>query len=203
MLSYKEMCTIGSAMVLISTSFVMGVFYSNLAYDYNILFNPTVSQIDFDNSLHHYQMLHGVGRPLLYILGVIAFVGILGNLIRIYKPNPDLQIFEYASMGLFVFGICIFITNIKTGIDCSVTHNWGEVSENQGLAVIGSSNIILLFVFFAVLLLQAGLWYSNYDYEKRLDAFYNQESQENAKNAEKSSKGKKGKTNEKNDKKKV
>lgn len=83
--------------------------------------------------------------------------------------------FEYASLGLYVLGICVFITNIKTGIECTLTGQWGEVTENQGLAVIASSTIILEVVFLGVLFLQAGLWYSNYDYQKRLKKFYEEE----------------------------
>ncbi|CCF58638.1 hypothetical protein KAFR_0F00410 [Kazachstania africana CBS 2517] len=176
MFDYKAICTVSTGLILVSTSFIMGVFYNNLAYDYELLFNPAVTQEAFDNSLKHYQLLNDVGRPLLYILGFVTFLGLIGNIARVYKPNPELQIFEYCSLGLFVLGICIFITNIKTGIECSITHSWGEVTENQGLAVIGSSNIILLIVFLGVLVLQAGLWYSNYDYENRLKAFYAAES---------------------------
>lgn len=176
MLPYKAMCTLGSAVVLISTSFIMGVFYSNLAYDYPVLFTPSsTTAADFERALQHYQFLNDTGRPLLYVLGFIAFIGIIGHLVRIYKPNPDLKIFEYASLGMYVMGICVFITNIKTGIECALTHNWGEVSESQGIAVIGSSNIILIAVFFGVLLLQAGLWWANFDLEARLKDFYAEE----------------------------
>lgn len=153
----------------------MGVFYNNLAYDYHLLFNANATQEHFDNALKHYQTLYYTGRPVLYILGFVAVVGLLGNMIRIYKPNPELKMFEYASLGLYVLGICVFITNIKTGIECTLTGQWGEVTENQGLAVIASSTIILEVVFLGVLFLQAGLWYSNYDYQKRLKKFYEEE----------------------------
>ena len=139
MLPYKALCSLGSALVLISTSFIMGVFYSNLAYDYKILFQPaSVTPEDFARTLQHYQFLNEVGHPLLYILAFIAFLGLVGHMIRLYKPNEDLKLFEYASLGMFVMGVCVFITNIKTGIECSLTGNWGEVTENQGIAVIGS-----------------------------------------------------------------
>ncbi|SMN21331.1 similar to Saccharomyces cerevisiae YDL212W SHR3 Endoplasmic reticulum packaging chaperone [Maudiozyma saulgeensis] len=179
MISYKAMCTLGSAVILVSTSFIMGVFYSNLAYDYKILFQPAlVTAEDFERTLKHYQFLNEVGQPLLYILSAIAFLGLVGHMVRLYKPNEDLKLFEYASLGMFVMGICVFITNIKTGIECSLTGNWGEVTENQGIAVLGSSNIILLCVFLGVLLLQAGLWWANYDLDTRMKQFYAEEAKE-------------------------
>lgn len=199
MLPYKALCSLGSALVLVSSSFIMGVFYSNLAYDSPVIFTPSsTTEADFARTLAHYQFLNETGRPLLYILAFIAFLGILGHLVRIYKPNPDLKLFEYASLGMYVMGICVFITNIKTGIECSLTHNWGEVSEQQGIAVIGSSNVILLAVFFGVLLLQGGLWWASYDLEVRMQQFYAEEAKEKAakEKAAASTKGKgKGKKN--------
>ncbi|CAG59540.1 uncharacterized protein GVI51_G05621 [Nakaseomyces glabratus] len=178
MLSYAEFCTIGSAMILTSTGFLMGVFFACQPYDYHLLFNPQATQEQFDLALKHYQVLSTTPMPVLYLLGFVVALGIIGNTIRIYKPNPDLQLFEYASLGLFVLAVCVFITNVKTGIECSITGNWGEVTQNQGLAVIASSNIILLVMFLGVILLQIGLWYTNYDYQKQLQAFYAEERKE-------------------------
>lgn len=174
-LSYKDVTTVGTGLILIGTSFIMGVFFANQTYDYNLLFNNDATQEHFDNALNHYQTLFYTAPAVRYVLLGVASIGLIGGLIRIYKPNPDLQLFEYCSLGLYVFGICVFITNIKTGIECSITRNWGEVSENQGLAVIASSNIILLLLFIGVIVLQAGLWYTKWEHEQRLQKFYAEE----------------------------
>lgn len=150
----------------------MGVFFGNQPYDYHILFNPKIDQSHFDNSLRHYQTLFYTAPPVLYTLGFVTMIGIIGCLIKVYKPNPDLKVFEYATLGMYVLGVCLFITNVKTGIESAVSGNWGEVTENQGLAVVASSNVILLIVFIGVLVLQAGLWYSSWEYEQRLEQFY-------------------------------
>ena len=194
--TYQEFCNIGTAIVLVCTSFLMGIFYGNQPYDYHLLFNKNATQANFDNSLAHYQILHDTARPVIYIAAAIAFVGILGHLIRLYKPNPELKTFEYASLGMYILGICLFITNVKTGIDCTLTHNWGEVTENQGLAVIASSNVIILFVFLGVLLLQCALWYATWDFQKRLKQFYAEEAA--AKKEKDKSKGKNKKDTKKN-----
>lgn len=175
MLSYAEFCSVGSGMVLTSTAFLMGVFFAAQPYDFHLLFDPKATQEHFDLALKHYQVLNTTPMPVLYFLGGIVMIGVLGNTIRIYKPNPELSMFEYASLGLYVLAVCVFITNIKTGIECSVTGNWGEVTQNQGLAVIASSNIILLVMLLGVVLLQLGLWYTNNDYQKRLAQFYEEE----------------------------
>lgn len=201
-LSYTELCTIGTAMIIGSTSFVMGVFFASQPYDYHVLFNANATKEHFDNALNHYQTLFYTAKPTLYILAFVVLLGILGSLIKVYKPNPELQLFEYGSLGLFVLGICVFLTNIKTGVESAVYQNWGEVTESQGIAVIASSNIILLIVFFGVLILQAGLWYSNWDYQKRLALWRKTEAKEAKASAEEQPESKKSKSEIKKDSKK-
>lgn len=177
-MTYKALCTIGSALVLTSTSFLIGVIFSNQVYDFHILFNPEVTQQNYENSLKHYQAMFYTPPKVLYGFSGIVLVGLIGSLIRIYKPNPELQIFEYGSLGMFVLGICVFLTNIKTGVESSVHGTWGEVTQNQGLAVIASSNIILLLVFSGVIALQAGLWYTEWEYESRLEKYNKEHAEE-------------------------
>ncbi|SCW04001.1 LAFE_0H03730g1_1 [Lachancea fermentati] len=184
--TYRDLCTIGSALILIGTSFTMGVFFANQTYDYHLLFNPDVTEAHFENALRHYQTLFYTHPKVLYAFGFVVSLGLIGSLIRVYKPNPDIQLFEYGSLGMYVLGVCVFITNIKTGIESAKYRNWGEVTENQGLAVIASSNIILLLVFVGVLVLQAGLWYTDWEYQQRLKEFYA------AEETEKTSKTQKG-----------
>lgn len=183
-------------MILSATTFLMGVFFSNMPYDYHLLFNPNSTQEHFDLALRHYQILHETPLPVIVTLCVVAGIGLVGGTIKVFKPNPELQMFEYCSLGLYVLAICVFLTNVKTGIDCSVSHNWGEVTENQGLAVIASSNIILLVMFAGVIILQIGLWYSNWDLQKRLKQFYAEEEQEAASAGKKSEKAEKVKKND-------
>lgn len=173
--AYKDVTTIGTGFILVATSFIMGVFFANQTYDYPLLFNVDATQEHFDNALRHYQTLFHTADNVKYILLGVASLGLIGGLIRVYKPNPDLQLFEYCSLGLYVLGICVFITNVKTGIDCSITRNWGEVTENQGLAVIASSNVIVLLLFIGVIVLQAGLWYTKWEHQQRLQQFYAKE----------------------------
>ncbi|EDO15942.1 hypothetical protein Kpol_480p29 [Vanderwaltozyma polyspora DSM 70294] len=180
MITYADLCSVGTGLILISSSFLMGVFFANQPYDYDLLFNTSSTQEHFDSALKHYQTLYSTNPRVLYVLLGVTALGFIGSMIRIYKPNPDLQLFEYTSLGLFVFAICVFITNIKTGIECSITHNWGEVNENQGLAVLASSNIIFLLMLVGVILLQGGLWYTNWDYQKRLGEFFAAEQAEQA-----------------------
>lgn len=167
-LTYKDICAVGTAMIIGSTGFLMGIFSASQPYDYNVLFNPAATQEHFDIALKHYQTLFYTPKPPLYLLAFVALIGVIGSLIKVYKPNPELQYFEYGSLVLYILGICVFLTNIRTGVESAVTHKWGEVTEMQGIAVIASSNIIILIIFSGVIVLQAGLWYSTWEYEQRL-----------------------------------
>jgi len=48
--------------------------------------------------------------------------------------------------------------------------NWGDVSENQGLQVLAASNLILLAIIVGIVILQGGMWYTKWEYQKRLTA---------------------------------
>lgn len=180
MLSYTDACTVGMGLILSATSFLIGVFYANQAYDYRILFRQDSIQSDFNDALKHYQILHKTPLPILIGLGTVAAVGLLGHLIRIYKPNPDLRNFEYGSLVLYFLGVCVCLSNVKTGVTAAVTHEWGDVTENQGLAVLASSNIILIMFLTGVIMLQGGLWYTRWEHQVRLKQFYEEEAREEA-----------------------
>lgn len=189
MFSYSDACTVGMGLILSATSFLIGVFYANQAYDYPILFDPSSTQSTFNDSLKHYQVLHKTPIPVLGVLGFVAVIGFIGHLIRIYKPNPDLRNFEYASLGLYFFAVCVCMTNIKTGVISAVTGEWGEVNQNEGLAVLASSNIILILFFVGVILLQGGLWYTKWDHQVRLKQFFEEEAKEEADKKKKAAQG--------------
>ncbi|CAR27130.1 hypothetical protein ZYGR_0I04020 [Zygosaccharomyces rouxii] len=180
MFTYSDACTVGMGLILSATSFIIGVFYANQAYDYRILFSADSTQSEFDDALKHYQVLHKTPLPVLIGLAAVAVIGLVGHLIRIYKPNPDLRNFEYGSLVLYFFGVCVCLSNVKTGIISSVTGEWGDVSENQGLAVLGSSNIILILFFTGVIMLQGGLWYTRWEHQVRLKQFFQEEAKEDA-----------------------
>ncbi|AGO10319.1 AaceriABL137Wp [[Ashbya] aceris (nom. inval.)] len=195
--TYRDACTVGSALIVSATAFIMGVFFANQTYDYHLLFNANMTQEHYDNALRHYQTLYFTAQPVLYVFGAIAMIGLIGSLIRIYKPNPELQLFEYGSLAMYVLGVCVFLTNIKTGVNSAHYGNWGEVTQNQGLAVIASSNIILLVVFVGVLVLQSGLWYSEWEYAQRLETFMAEQEAENAAAPKEAAKGGKKSTKSK------
>lgn len=176
------MCT---GIIIATASCLIGVFLGSEPYDYQLLFNGQSTQAHFDKALEHYRTLHETPLPVLYILAAVALLGISANIVRIYKPNPELSMFEYCSLGLYVIAVSLFITNIKTGVECAVTGHWGDVTQNEGLAVLASSHVILILVLLGVILLQAGLWYSNMDYQKRLAQFYAEEAAEKASGSKK------------------
>ncbi|KAH3901471.1 related to Secretory component protein SHR3 [Saccharomycodes ludwigii] len=176
--TYKDTCTIATGLILTSSTFIIGMFFNNFTYDLHVLFSKDATQATFDNSLRHYQALYYSHPAFNYTFYTIAAIGCLAHAVRLYKPNPDMQTFEYISLGLYVMGFCVYLTNIRTGLESSVIRNWGEVSENQGLAIIGSSNIILIMLYFGVLCLQAGIWYTDWDYQLRLKEYYAQEKKE-------------------------
>lgn len=175
MISYKIMRTIGTGLIIASSSFFIGVFFCFQAYDFHLLFDSQATPQHFEDALNFYKSLNDVPFPLVVILGTIYVIGLIGGVFRVAKTNPELTYFEYGSLGLYVLSICIFMTNVKTGIECTLTGAWGEVSQDQGLQVMASSNVILIVMLLGVLVLQGALWYTEYDLDVRMKEFFARE----------------------------
>lgn len=89
----------------------------------------------------------------------IVIVGFIGLLILVYKPSSSLKLYDYTSLGVYFLTLCVFITNIKTGIDAAVYDTWGEVDMPMGINVIGATFVMIVIMLIGVLVLQAGRYY--------------------------------------------
>lgn len=93
------------------------------------------------------------------VLPGVFGVGFIGCFIKIYKPSEDVKYFEYATLGMFVLGIVIYIANIRVGVLSAVHNQWGEVDQNTGISVMAASQLMVIFVFVGILVLQGGFYY--------------------------------------------
>ncbi|GMM36912.1 Shr3 protein [Saccharomycopsis crataegensis] len=194
---YAKLVPIGIGLALSATSFLLGLVYAQVPYTYFTLFSEP-QPVDFDESLAHYQRWYRL--PILgYIpLFIVTLLGFTGLLIVLYKPGANLKLYDYTSLGLYFFGVCVAITNIKTGIAAAAYGTWGEVDMPTGINVIGASQCMMVFFLLGVLVLQAGRYYqiiedenSEIEYQQRLKEFEKQErerQEEEEKEAEKQAK---------------
>lgn len=158
-------------------------------YDYNVLWTtPPVLEAAVDPRAvyfalqeTHLKFLHASPPLISRILHIVIGVGILGFMLKLFKPSEANMLFDGASLVLYMVGITVYIANIVKGLRTVTAGAYGtkvlgqdegivekalEGSESQyigredSLRVLSASNTILALVLMGVLILQAGQWYA-------------------------------------------
>lgn len=174
LMGYKELVPIGTCMIIFAAGFGLGAVYSNLPYDVETLWSYSGNKEVFQHSFDHYLKWANAPAYVHYILHSVFVIGVVGSLIKIYKPSDDSKYFEYGCLGLLVLSIVIYLTNLRTGINSCYYENWGEVPKETGLNVIGASQFMIVVLLIGVLVLQGGLYYAEwYDGQLKIE-FYQQ-----------------------------
>src|SRR5271154_4631735 len=158
-----------------------------LPYDYPVLWSSAVTPESHYATLeNHLRLLHASPHLVPRILHTVIFVGLMGLILKLYKPTDSNMLFDGGSLVLYMAGIIVYITNIVKGLRIVTAGTYGaglvnlsedELDElntggfdrNTGASVLGrednlkvlaASNTILALVLVGVLVLQAGQWYA-------------------------------------------
>jgi hypothetical protein len=95
------------------------------------------------------------------ILHAIIFTGILGFLIKLWKPSESNMLFDGASLVMYMIGLIMYGTNVIKGLMTVDARAYTEdVGRIDTLRVIAASQVILALVLVGVLVLQSGQWYA-------------------------------------------
>ncbi|KAF2480781.1 Shr3 amino acid permease chaperone [Neohortaea acidophila] len=172
-----------------STCFFLGILFGNLPYDYFILWSqpwPTEADPDpmtryFALQESHVKFLHASPPLISRLLNLVIGVGLLGFLMKLYRPTEANKLFDGASLALYMVGITVYATNIVKGMRAATAGVYGNpelaedpvalqksldsadaaiVGREDTLRVIAASNTILAFILIGILVLQAGQWYA-------------------------------------------
>lgn len=127
---------------------------------------------------NHLKFLHASPPLISRILHIVIGTGLLGFLMKLYKPSEANMLFDGASLVLYVCGIAVYIANIVKGLRTVTAGNYGEkflgdvfdqvmegpegenIGREESLRILAASNTILALVLVGVLVLQAGQWYA-------------------------------------------
>lgn len=159
--------------------------FSQLPYDYNVLWSNPVDRTDYFNMLEsHIKFLYASPLLVSRILNIVIGTGLLGFLIKLFKPNQANMLFDGASLVLYMAGITVYLTNIVKGMRVVTAGIYGDmtkaepgeiveddtdyISREDTLRVYSASNTILALVLVGVLVLQAGQWYAKRAEEKEI-----------------------------------
>ncbi|KAF1943472.1 Shr3 amino acid permease chaperone [Clathrospora elynae] len=171
------------------TCFFLGVLFAQLPYDYNVLWTQPTDRTTYYNILEsHVQFLYASPPIISRILNLVIGTGLLGFLIKLFKPNQANMLFDGASLVLYMAGITVYLTNIVKGFRVITAGIYGDmdkaapgevseedvgdyISREDTLRVFAASNTILALVLVGVLVLQAGQWYAKRAEEKEIQEF--------------------------------
>ncbi|KAF2200002.1 Shr3 amino acid permease chaperone [Delitschia confertaspora ATCC 74209] len=157
------------------TCFFLGMLFSNLPYDYNVLWTTPADREPYFQILeNHLKFLHASPPIISRILHIVIGTGLLGFITKLYRPSEANMLFDGASLVLYMAGITVYITNIVKGLRVVTAGIYGKVaaietgapddaeyiSREDSLRVFAASNTILGLVLVGVLVLQAGQWYA-------------------------------------------
>ncbi|KAE8380315.1 Shr3 amino acid permease chaperone [Aspergillus bertholletiae] len=160
-------------LIVCPTAFFLGIIFSLLPYDYPILWsNVPTPATHYDYFEAHLRFLHASPPLIPRILHIVIFLGLLGLIMKLYKPSESNMLFDGASLVLYMCGITVYIANIVKGLRLVSAGKYGEdlasndedrgqiLGREDSLKVLAASNTILALVLVGVLVLQAGQWYA-------------------------------------------
>jgi hypothetical protein len=151
-----------------------------LPYDYYVLWSTPADRLPFfDAQETHLKILHASPPLIGRILNLVVGTGILGFIIKLYKPSEANMLFDGASLILYMCGVIVYLANIVKGLRAASAGAYGVSREptpsnemlgmgadeelltrEDSLRVLAASNTILALVLVGVLVLQAGQWYA-------------------------------------------
>jgi hypothetical protein len=168
--------------VFAATCFFLGMLFASLPYDYNALWTVPVDREAYFTILEdHIKFMYASPPIISRILNLVIGTGLLGFLIKLFRPSEANMLFDGASLVLYMAGITVYLTNIVKGFRVVTAGIYGNVTpdmdDNAGdyisredtLRVFAASNTILALVLVGVLVLQAGQWYAKRAEENELE----------------------------------
>ncbi|KAI9840223.1 MAG: hypothetical protein M1837_001851 [Sclerophora amabilis] len=168
----KGATSFATFLILCPTSFFLGMLFSSFPYDFPVLWTSApASEGYYDMLEQHLRFIHSSPAIIPRILHIVIAVGLLGFIIKLYKPSEANMLFDGASLVLYVCGVIVYVANIVKGFRIVSAGAYDEAPHGAGtdpqildrvdsLRVISASNTILALVLVGVLVLQAGQWYA-------------------------------------------
>lgn len=149
---------------------------------------PEGRDVYFNLLEQHIKLIYNSPPIIVRILNIVIATGLLGFLVKLFRPSEANMLFDGASLVLYMAGITVYLTNIVKGFrvvtagiygDVNLAKELGEkidleegqdyISREDTLRVYAASNTILALVLVGVLVLQAGLWYAKRAEDKEIE----------------------------------
>ncbi|KAK7206027.1 hypothetical protein BZA70DRAFT_309764 [Myxozyma melibiosi] len=166
-----------TAVILSATSFCLGAIFVNWTYDHKTLWTHNPSDESITLSRQHYAQIATEPAVIRNAFHIVIGLCLAGFVAKLYKPSEANKLFDGGSLVLFMAGIIIYLTNVRTGLGSVLSGDWGDVDELTGINVIAASQVIIAFTLLGVLGLQFGQYWAEIQDEEE-NARFEQERRE-------------------------
>ncbi|RMZ90863.1 hypothetical protein DV736_g1910, partial [Chaetothyriales sp. CBS 134916] len=105
-------------LIVCPTSFFLGILFSFFPYDYPLLWSsvqpPPDAHLDLLEA--HLKLLHNAPSLIVQIFHIVVGLGLLGIVIKLYKPTESNLLFDGGSLALYMVAIIVYIVNTVKGL---------------------------------------------------------------------------------------
>ncbi|KAI9794849.1 MAG: hypothetical protein M1816_002977 [Peltula sp. TS41687] len=128
-------------LILCPTTFFLGLLFAQLPYDHPILWTSTSpSAATYSSYETHLRHLHFSPPIVPRILHIVVSVGLLGFVIKLYKPSESNSLFDGASLFLYLCAVTVYVTNVVKGLRIVGAGAYGDAqSAAVADAVVGGT----------------------------------------------------------------
>ncbi|KAK2823855.1 hypothetical protein FQN49_007551 [Arthroderma sp. PD_2] len=122
-------------LIVCPTCFFLGIIFSLFPYDYPLLWSTTPTPPShYDYLEAHLRFLHSSPPLIPRILHIVIAVGLLGLMMKLYKPTESNMLFDGASLVLYMCGITVYIANIVKGLRIVTDGDYGATAAADAAA---------------------------------------------------------------------
>ncbi|KAG7087718.1 hypothetical protein E1B28_013664 [Marasmius oreades] len=148
------------AAVLSPVSFFLGILFICFNVDWRLLWGE-LSQEDIKDGFQFYTIFYSAPPAIKALLHGLMGVGMLGLVSKLHKWDDSAMFFDGTSLGIYVFGMAVYITVIVPMLGTTVAASVTESDRIEAMRVLSAANVIVVICLGAILTLQAGQVYVN------------------------------------------
>ncbi|KAF9256206.1 hypothetical protein L218DRAFT_936937 [Marasmius fiardii PR-910] len=150
------------AAVLAPVSFFLGILFICFNVDWRLLWGDLSSK-DVEDGYQFYTIFYNSPPAIKALLHGMMGVGMLGLVAKLHKWDDSAMFFDGTSLGIYVFGMAVYITVIvpMLGTTVAPAEVDTELDRLEAMRVLSAANVIVVICLGAILTLQAGQAYVN------------------------------------------
>lgn len=181
----KRAIPIATLLVIATSSYLLGVLFSNWPYDYHILWSTSATEAEIQSTISHYVKWLEAPKFIPYTMYGVLFLGLLSCVVKCAQPSADVEYVEYGTLAAYGLSACIYISNVRFGVLSAQAGEWGDYDAKTSMSVIAASETMIVFFLLGIVLIQCSIFYAKYEDDRIKQEFLMNELREKLAKADK------------------